>query len=1430
MRSKFMGRLARAAAWLTGLLAAADVMAASLPDTTSSLSGPRRNIVRHGVELPQNYVWPLALELQLTDHAGVLRGMGAQALETEGEARWFKFRVQPGSRVVVTLTGLPANYDLALFKDIQQAFDEIVTGSDLPLLDAEFADDTFTPGDLSSSAFAPESLAPDAFAPAQFSPAQFSPAQFSPAQFSPAQFSPAQFSPAQFSQDAFAPAQFSPAQFSPAQFSPAQFSPAQFSPAQFSPAQFSDAYAGAQVRSVIAVSAFDGLAPEGVVVETWNNDTYFYVMVRGRQGAFDPDSSFRLDVYLYPGACAQVSPIPVDGGGNPLPAPTLAAPAGGFRTLILTDLDRLAGPDATPVRAMLEMKLGDFAARPEVGGHILDLSEDPWIQFFARQAEAHPSCPYAKNLLAEAIRDVIERSRNGNPLEYVVLAGGDGVIPFFREPDEALLGPEEDYFPPMLGQSASEASLRLNFFLTQDPYGARCEVSRKLTVLPVPDLAVGRLIETPAEITGQLDAYLGTAAGVLPAPTTALVTGYDFLDDVARAVVAELESGLGGPVESLITPATEPPASPASWTATDLRAKLLGSRHDLIFLAGHFSAASALAADYRTRLNAGELAASPLNLELALLYSAGCHSGYNLVDGDVVPFLTLQPDWPQAAARKKMLLIAGTGYQYGDTEFIEYSERLYLDFTRELRTGTGPVPAGKALFRAKRKYLAEVADLRGIHHKSLLQTTLYGLPMAAVDLPGARLTPATAPTVIAATQGYAVDPGLTLGLRRADLAVTPTLTQHSLELNDATGGGTVTATWLSGAAGVASQPAEPVLPLEFRNVTVPNFSLRGIGFRGGEFADTAGIVPLTGAATTEIRGVHPAFLTDVFFPVKFWRANYFDALCGGDGTTRLVVTPAQFISDPPDSASGIQRRWNRTDFRLFYSDYTASTPVPGEGFSVSPALAAPPTIARVSAVTDGDDVAFDATVVGLPAAGIQEVWVTYTAVTGPFAGRWTSLDLVQDAADSRQWKGRLARGTTPSADFRFIVQAVNGVGLVALQTQLGAFFIPDRTDPPAVPPATAEVALLAPPASAPYGSRVGFRARLTSGGSPVAGERLVFKLGGQQLRAQTGADGVAEVTMNVLAPPRDYELTALYRGSPQYDAADDTVGFTVTKAPAALVLVPTSATTRPGAPETLVARLTTDGGFPLLEETVLFVVEGQGGAHVVAAITDFNGEAGLGPVNLPPGAYTVTASFALPIAPPPPFPAIATDSPRYLGASAAGTLTLDAEIPAPVDDFVLRKSGPVLKVPLALLLANDIDPGGGALEIADADLETYRGATIERDGDWFIISGLQDGVVDGFAYIVQNTGGLQAAARVRMEDNANIEPSVNLLGIEFVGGNVRIRFAGIPGRTYAVQFTPSLNPPAWATLGNATVGPDGLAVFVAPAPPAPAGFYRTARP
>src|SRR5207249_1699487 len=98
---------------------------------------------------------------------------------------------------------------------------------------------------------------------------------------------------------------------------------------------------------------------------------------------------------------------------------------------------------------------------------------------------------------------------------------------------------------------------------------------------------------------------------------------------------AGLGSGANVHSDTLITASGVPPAQ--SWTADQLRAKLFGSRHDLIFLAGHFSANNTLAADFATTVNSTELGSSLVDMTNSIVWSAGCHSGYNIVDPDAIP-------------------------------------------------------------------------------------------------------------------------------------------------------------------------------------------------------------------------------------------------------------------------------------------------------------------------------------------------------------------------------------------------------------------------------------------------------------------------------------------------------------------------------------------------------------------------------------------------------------------------------------------------------------------------------------------------------------------------------------------------------------------------------------------------------------------------
>ncbi|MEO8225718.1 MAG: Ig-like domain repeat protein, partial [Gammaproteobacteria bacterium] len=724
---------------------------------------------------------------------------------------------------------------------------------------------------------------------------------------------------------------------------------------------------------------------------------------------------------------------------------------------------------------------------------------------------------------------------------------------------------------------------------------------------PVPGLAVGRLVETPEEIGGLIEAYV--AAGGVVVPQSALVTGYDFLEDAANAVRAELAAGIGGTPDALITPYGKSPQDAASWTAGQLGTALLGSRHDVIFLAGHFSANSALAADFTTSLLTTDLAASTVNLTNAIVFSAGCHSGFNLVDGDAITGVTLPLDWAQAFARKRATLIAGTGYQYGDTDFLEYSERLYNNFARQLRAGNGAVSVGEALVKAKHDYLALTPDIRGIHEKALLEATLFGLPMLAVNMPAGRGAVPGNAGVITPTD-VASGPAATLGLKIYDLNLAPVLTSHTTVLKNVQGGPDVSALWLSGPDGVVTVAAEPTLPLLAVNATPtnPSIVLRGVGFRGGSFADVSPMVPFSGAPTTELRGVHVPFLSSGFYPARPWTLNYFGALSGAGGTA-LLVTPAQHRAASVVNGTSTQRKFSALNLRLYYSGNLSQA-----------ALSDAPSIVGVDAQPVTGGIAFSVQVVGDPAAAIHQVWVTYTSDGVP---TWASLDLVQcvaplpavcgTIADSRTWRGQLSG--TPT-NLKYVVQAASGVGLVALDDNRGEYYGVGS----ALQTATT-LTLISPPSSATIGDTVSITAALSAGGLQVAGKTVAIVVGGSVQLGTTGNDGRVTVKVPVVMSPGNYQITGAFGGDSAYLSSSASASFTVGKA------VSTLASLAPGG-ATLTGTL--GGTTRSLEQVAItFSVTGPTGPMTLWAITDYLGRAVLPPPGLMPGIYNVTgASYA----------------------------------------------------------------------------------------------------------------------------------------------------------------------------------------------------------
>ncbi|MEO7243699.1 MAG: hypothetical protein ABIX12_00910 [Rubrivivax sp.] len=532
---------------------------------------------------------------------------------------------------------------------------------------------------------------------------------------------------------------------------------------------------------------------------------------------------------------------------------------------------------------------------------------------------------------------------------------------------------------------------------------------------------------------------------------------------------------------------------------------------------------------------------------------------------------------------------------------------------------------GEALNRAKLDYLVSTPDLRGLHQKAVLEATVFGLPMLGVDLPAGRIplpTPGASVTPNAVTSG----PAATLGLKTQSIRVAPTLTPESLMLTNVTGGPAVSAHWFRGPDGVVVNPAVPALPLVKVNATSTDTSvvLRGVGFRGGHYTDAAGIVPLTGAATADLRGVHVPFGSSTFFPMKFATANYFGSLAGSGGTS-LLVTPAQYRADNVLLGTSVERKFDNLDFKLYYSGIAPSPD------NRSVALSDAPTIVQVdarTAVANGP-VTFVTQVVGDPAAAIHEVWVTYTRATGTGGADadWTSLDLQQCAvgvtgllpagcsgvADSSLWTAQLAN----PGDIEYVVQAASGTGLVSLNDNLGHYFRVNG----GTPPATTSAAFTAtPPSAANFGETPTVSLALKSGNAPLANRLVTVSIGGNAAVGVTDSSGNVTVGIAVVTIPGTYELKANFAGDATHAPTELSAPLTVGKAPTSLVATSNGVT--------LTANL---GGKtqPLIQETVIFDVTGSNGVTTIYAATDYLGRALLPPPGLPPGTYTVgNARFA----------------------------------------------------------------------------------------------------------------------------------------------------------------------------------------------------------
>ncbi|MBP1079257.1 fructose-specific component phosphotransferase system IIB-like protein [Microbacterium terrae] len=465
-------------------------------------------------------------------------------------------------------------------------------------------------------------------------------------------------------------------------------------------------------------------------------------------------------------------------------------------TLYLTDVTRmreLYGVEATEEVDLAVRAVDAWSGLDDIGvdGAIVSVDADPAVQAARAQLDDNPCSMSDRRALSAAINSYVAGviADAGADIRSIVVLGGDDVIPFapvaqhteqFNEsghaadlrrgdadcPADVAAGEVDPCATPLSAAAASD------YILTDDPYGLADAYQSLGGYLYVPTVALGRLVDTPAQIAAQLDRYRATAGGLLTADTS-LTAGYGAWAELPDAVTANLSWRLTGDPSPLEQP----------WSGDDATSRLFPAEGDapkIVSLNTHADETNLLpgldgaehgASGSDDLITAGDLAPEASALAGSLVFMIGCHAGNNLPTsyyGDV-------DDWADVFGQSAGF-VGNTGFGLANSVTTALSERLlatYADWIG-VTTESGQVSAGEALMYAKQSYIGQAGQYSGYDEKVVMQTVYYGVPMYGFvnDDDAAKSVPIPEiPADLAV-----VDPAE--GLASASLTLTPSFFRH----------------------------------------------------------------------------------------------------------------------------------------------------------------------------------------------------------------------------------------------------------------------------------------------------------------------------------------------------------------------------------------------------------------------------------------------------------------------------------------------------------------------------------------------------------------------------------------------------------------------------------------------------------------------------
>jgi Tol biopolymer transport system component len=733
-------------------------------------------------------------------------------------------------------------------------------------------------------------------------------------------------------------------------------------------------------QPVLDVSDNRGLADEEVAVVSPEGGTYT-IQVASFDGGYSNDP-WVLRVEKAPAIPLPSTCTNPQGPGTGVTKPMPVVPAGAS-TLYLFASKRFGDLYGLQAENDVFARLQTLAGRGDAaGGAVIPVDANPAV-LTALNARASDSCSPAKaNAVVRAVGNLLDNPQIVTPsVKYIVVVGDDAAgIPFGRIVDNSAYANERGYASTFFGATNNQylSTYGLGFLPTDDPLG---DVNYSGQGTYVPELAVGRLVETPTQILSQITQYI-TRNGAIN-PTRALTTGYDFLSDGATKISAGFKARLGtNNAQELIN---------NSWSKNNLLAAMFPASNPPVLdsINAHYDHFRALPADenaanretilYTTADLAGRSTTG------RVIFTMGCHSV--LPVSDFVLGNALNADWAQAYAQSGAVVYMGnTGYGLGDTAAVLYSEKLNLLFADRL---DGSMTVGQALAFAKQEYAATPTQ-SGYHLKVVNEANMMGLPMYRV---GSRAAPPPPTPAITGTDSAT-------GLPIAPFNVSPSFTKVDTAIGSY---------YVSDDA--FAENRRPIEPTTKVDVTQPGLVAHGALLTALTSADEANFDAAFSRVVDDFSAFTPELVGDVSYPTKLQSVA---SLATPTGTRqRLVLFSGQFRSDSTfePQGVGIQRRFTALSGNVFYTapNVTDFTP---SNFGPVEVTKAGTTIGFAVDVTDNDG----------GESGVKRVVVLYK----DGSGAWKSIEM---SHSSPRWSGA---GPLVGDSAEWFVQAVDRAGNVAI--------------------------------------------------------------------------------------------------------------------------------------------------------------------------------------------------------------------------------------------------------------------------------------------------------------------------------------------------------------------------------------------------------------